>query len=95
MSKYLFRGSYTPAGAAGVLNEGGTGRAAAAEVAAGGEDEEVLRNYDFNWTLGLGVDKGNWGLDIALEESEVNSGYLPFNGNTDEPIAYMSAWLSW
>ena len=32
MPKYLIRGSYTPAGAAGVLKEGGTGRAAAAEA---------------------------------------------------------------
>lgn len=52
--------------------------------------------FDFYWTLGLGVDKDTWGLDIALEEDNVHSGYLPFNGDSsDDAIAYMSAWLAW
>jgi hypothetical protein len=62
---------------------------------AGGEDELKVRNYALMWTLGLGVDKGSWGIDLALEEDEVHSGYLPFNGSTDEPLAYISAWLAW
>ncbi len=58
------------------------------------------RFYDFNWTLGLGVDKGNWGIDLALEEDNVHSGYIVFNGDqsgigVDHPLAYISAWLSW
>lgn len=66
------------------------------EVTGGGEDEFVERNYDFMWTLGLGVDKGAWGLDLALEEDDVHSGYLPLNGSvSSEPIAYMTAWLAW
>jgi len=66
------------------------------EVAAGGEDEVSARNYEFMWTLGLGVDKGAWGLDLALEENDVHSGYLPLNGSvSSEPIAYMTAWLAW
>jgi len=47
------------------------------------------------WTLGLGVNKGNWGLDLALEEDDVHSGYLPINGDTSTPIAYLTAWLAW
>jgi len=61
-----------------------------------GEDKDSFRLYNFNWTLGLGVDKGNWGLDLALDEDRVHSGYLAFNGDSnDDAIAYMSAWLSW
>ncbi len=60
------------------------------------EDKEDYRENFFMWTLGLGVDKGNWGLDIALEEDDVHSGYLPLNGDvSDSPIAYLTAWLSW
>jgi len=66
------------------------------EVTSGNPEKDKDRFYDFYWTLGLGVDKGNWGLDIALEEDEVHSGYLPFNGDsTDDAIAYLSAWLAW
>ena len=62
----------------------------------GGVDETTERVYDFFWTLGLGVNKGNWGLDLALEEEDVHSGYLPLNGLvSDEPIAYLTAWLAW
>jgi len=66
-------------------------------VPATDEDEESGRLYAFNWTLGLGVDKGNWGLDLALEEDNVHSGYIVFNGDQPfgHPIAYMSAWLAW
>ena len=61
-----------------------------------GQTEIDSRSYDFMWTLGLGVDKGNWGLDLALEEDDVHSGYLPLNGSVSEdPIAYLTAWLSW
>ncbi len=61
-----------------------------------GQAEVDSRDYDFMWTLGLGVNKGNWGLDIALEEDDVHSGYLPLNGDVSrEPIAYLTAWLSW
>ena len=60
------------------------------------EDEESGRVYNFNWTLGLGVDKGNWGLDLALEEDNAHSGYIVLNGDQfGQPIAYMSAWLAW
>jgi len=62
----------------------------------GGVDETTERVYDFFWTFGLGVNKGNWGLDLALEEDDLHSGYLPLNGDvSDEPIAYLTAWLSW
>jgi len=63
---------------------------------AGGVEEATERVYDFFWTFGLGVNKGNWGLDLALEESDLHSGYLPLNGDvSDEPIAYLTAWLAW
>jgi hypothetical protein len=61
-----------------------------------GKDEEKGRFYSLAWTMGLGVDKGNWGLDLALNEDDVHSGYLPLNGSvSDNPIAYMTAWLAW
>jgi hypothetical protein len=48
------------------------------------------------WTAGLGIDKGDWGLDMALDAEDLHSGYLPFNGDVDsEPIAYITAWKSW
>jgi len=48
-----------------------------------------------SWTAGLGIDKGNWGLDMALDESDVHSGYLPLNGDVGgDAIAYMTAWLT-
>ena len=62
----------------------------------GGIEEEKGSFTDFFWTFGLGVNKGNWGLDLALEEDDLHSGYLPLNGSvSDEPIAYLTAWLSW
>ncbi len=81
----------------GVMSHNATDTFTEEEAAPGtGEDEWNERNYDFMWTLGMGVDKGNWGLDLALEEDDVHSGYLPLNGSvSSEPIAYLSAWLSW
>ncbi len=60
-------------------------------------EEDNDRDFDIYWTLGLGVDKGNWGLDLALEEDTVHSGYLPFNGNqgSNQPIALITAWVAW
>ncbi len=63
-----------------------------------GKDDE--RFYNIDWTLGLGVDKGNWGLDLALEEENVHTGYVLFNGGQDyagldHPIALITAWLAW
>lgn len=53
------------------------------------------RFTSFLWTAGLGIDKGNWGLDMALDESDVHSGYLPLNGDvSNDPIAYMTAWMT-
>jgi len=61
-----------------------------------GDNELKVRDYSLMWTIGLGVDKGNWGLDLALEEDSLHSGYLPFNGDAgDEPLAYITAWLAW
>ena len=60
------------------------------------EDKEEFRENLFLWTLGMGVNKGNWGLDLALNEDDVHSGYLPLNGNvSSDPIAYLTAWLAW
>ena len=49
MPKYLFRGSYTAAGAAGVLKEGGSNRAAAVETMVKGLGGTVESNY---WAFG-------------------------------------------
>jgi uncharacterized protein with GYD domain len=49
MPKYLFRGSYTAAGAAGVLKEGGSARAAAAEALIKSVGGTVESNY---WAFG-------------------------------------------
>ncbi len=60
------------------------------------EYKEEWRENFFMWTLGMGVNKGNWGLDLALEEDDVHSGYLPLNGSvSNSPIAYLTAWLAW
>ena len=65
------------------------------EVAAGTEEFKD-NSSEFFWTLGLGVDKGNWGIDMALNEDDVHSGYLPLNGSvSDTPIALLTAWLAW
>lgn len=65
------------------------------DVAGGVEEEKETFNM-FYWTFGLGVDKGNWGIDLALNEEDLHSGYLPLNGDvSDDPIAYMTAWLTW
>jgi len=58
-------------------------------------DDSDIRRMDFRWTAGLGIDKGNWGLDVALDEDSVHSGYLPLNGDiSEDPIAYMTAWMT-
>jgi hypothetical protein len=68
------------------------------QYAADDTEEDSDRFYDMHWTLGLGVDKGNWGLDMALNEDNVHSGYIVFNGDQqyeDHPLALISAWLAW
>lgn len=61
-----------------------------------GDDEGRQRNYEFMWTAGLGVDKGDWGVDMTLDQEDLHSGYLPFNGSVDsEPITLITAWKSW
>jgi hypothetical protein len=58
--------------------------------------EDKYRLSSFSWTLGFGVDKGSWGVDLALNEADVHSGYLPLNGSvSDTPISYLTAWLAW
>ena len=49
MAKYLYRGSYTPAGVAGLLKEGGTRRLAAAETLIGSVGGSVESNH---WAFG-------------------------------------------
>ena len=49
MPKYLFRGSFTPAGAAGVLKEGGSGRAAAVKTLVESVGGTVESHY---WAFG-------------------------------------------
>ncbi len=53
--------------------------------------------FDAFWTIGLGFDKESWGLDLALEESYLHTGYLPFGAdlNEDNVIALITAWLRW
>jgi hypothetical protein len=80
----------------GVWSVSGTQEDENADAASDNPEMDSDRFYDFGWTLGMGVDKGNWGLDIALEEDDVHTGYLPLNGDvSDEPIAYLTAWLAW
>ena len=66
------------------------------EIAGGGKDETKDRTFDFNWTAGVGVDKETWGIDLALDEDNMFSGYVFGNGNQfGDTIAYLSAWLRW
>jgi hypothetical protein len=62
-----------------------------------GESEDKERNYEFMWTMGLGIDKGAWGIDLALDEDSVHSGYLPFTADNsgNDNIALLTAWLDW
>lgn len=60
------------------------------------EEEYVNRNYEFDWTVGFGVDKGRWGIDVAVNQDEFHSGYLPFGADTDDDaLAAISAWMHW
>jgi hypothetical protein len=59
-------------------------------------DEETYRYYDLYWTAGLGIDRESWGLDLALNQADLHSGYLPFNGSvSSEPISLISVWKTW
>ena len=52
--------------------------------------------YDVFWTVGLGVDKTTWGLDIALEEDQFHSGYILSNSSdVGDAFALVTAWLRW
>jgi len=54
------------------------------------------REYELRWTAGIGLNKETWGLDLALNESNLFSGYVFGNGDQEGPtIAYLSAWLNW
>lgn len=67
------------------------------EGAAVGENGEQKENfYDAFWTIGLGLDKEAWGLDISLEEDQLHTGYLPFGAqNLGDTIALITAWVRW
>jgi len=58
--------------------------------------EMKAKYYDVFWTVGLGVDKTTWGLDIALEEDQFHSGYILSNSsNVGDAFALVTAWLRW
>ncbi len=61
------------------------------------DDGEIKSKvYDVFWTVGLGVDKEVWGLDIALEEDQFHTGYVLSNtNNVGNAIALVTAWLRW
>ena len=61
------------------------------------DDGEIKSKvYDVFWTVGLGVDKEVWGLDIALEEDQFHTGYVLSNtSNVGNAIALVTAWLRW
>ena len=60
-----------------------------------GSSTDDSRDYSYTWTAGFGIDKDTFGLDFALNEDALHSGYF-LNGNTDEDtFAYISAWFNW
>jgi hypothetical protein len=60
------------------------------------ELENKTREYEFWWTAGLGIDKKAWGLDMALNPSNLHSGYFPGGAdNFDNVFALLSFWLHW
>jgi len=66
------------------------------EGSVGDDGEWKSKYYDFYWTVGLGLDKGTWGLDIALEEDDFHTGYVFSNSeDVDEAFALITAWLRW
>ena len=60
-----------------------------------GPAQDKYREWEYTWTAGFGVDKDNFGLDFALDEGHVHSGYL-LNGNVGGNVfAWISAWFNW
>jgi hypothetical protein len=60
-----------------------------------GPATDKSRYFDYTWTAGFGVDKDTFGLDFALNESNVHSGYF-LNGNIGgDAFAWISAWFNW
>lgn len=65
------------------------------DTSTAGTEQDKDKYYDYFWTMGFGIDKDSWGLDFALEEGEVFSGYF-LNGDTGGDVfAYISAWYNW
>lgn len=65
------------------------------DTSTAGTEQDKDKYYDYFWTMGFGLDKGSWGMDFALEESPVFSGYF-LNGNVGgDAFAYISGWFNW
>jgi hypothetical protein len=64
---------------------------------AGENGEQKEKYFDAFWTIGMGIDKEAWGLDIALEEEYLHTGYLPFGADLNEQVvlALITAWVRW
>ena len=62
---------------------------------AAGTETDKETNYYYMWTMGFGIDKDAWGLDFALQEGNVHSGYF-LNGDIGgDAFAYISGWFNW
>ncbi len=60
-----------------------------------GPAKDSDRFYSYTWTAGFGIDKDSFGLDFALNEDLLHSGYV-LNGNLDDDaFAYITAWFNW
>jgi len=62
------------------------------------DNEEIKgKDYDVYWTAGIGFDKEVWGLDLALEEDNLHTGYILGNSQSTigDTIALITAWLRW
>jgi hypothetical protein len=60
-----------------------------------GPATDKFRGFDYTWTAGFGIDKDSFGLDFALDEGNVHSGYFLNGATGGDTFAWISAWFNW
>ncbi len=60
-----------------------------------GAASDKYREFEYTWTTGFGIDKDSFGLDFALDEGHVHSGYFLNGATGGNTFAWISAWFNW
>ncbi len=60
-----------------------------------GTTTDKYRTFEYTWTTGFGIDKDSFGLDFALDEGHVHSGYFLNGATGGNTFAWISAWFNW